>query len=130
MKLILIVEDDLDLARTMADVVEGEGYEAAIAMNGRDALDQLGKGVTPDLILLDMTMPVMDGWRFREEQCKTPSVSFIPVIAVTADGDARGKAASIRAVGHIAKPMTIRDLLDEVERVCGRPSGLSTTSSP
>jgi CheY-like chemotaxis protein len=118
-KLILIVEDDFDLARTLGDVLESEGYGVAIALDGRDALDQLRSGLKPDLILLDMTMPVMDGWRFREAQSKMPGAGSIPVVTVTADGDARGKAASIRAAGYLAKPTTIRDLLDEVERVCG-----------
>ena len=122
-KLILIVEDDLDVARLLGEVLEAEGYDTAIAANGREALDHLQKNNhRPDLILLDMMMPVMDGWKFREEQRKLPALASNPVVTVTADGDARGKAASIQAAGYILKPLSIDTLLDEVERVCGVPT--------
>ena len=120
-KLILIVEDDLDVAESVADVLQSAGYCTAIAGNGREALDHLQKNNHPDLILLDMMMPVMDGWQFRAEQRKLPALDSIPVVTVTADGDARGKAASIQAAGHVVKPFMIDRLLDEVERICGIP---------
>ena len=93
----------------------------AVAANGCEALNHLRTNGHPDLILLDMMMPVMDGWTFREEQRKLPALASIPVLTVTADGDARGKAASIQAAGYIAKPLQIDNLLDEVERICGLP---------
>ena len=117
-KFILVVEDDPDLAHLVAEVLESAGYRAAVAGNGREALDQLRTHAHPDLILLDMMMPVMDGWTFREEQQKEPALAAIPVVTVTADGDARGKAAAIRAAGYITKPITIDSLLDAVERIC------------
>jgi len=118
-KLVLIVEDDVDLAQLLAEVLEAEGYSTAIAGNGCEALDYLRKNNHTDLILLDMMMPVMDGWKFRDEQRKVPALASIPVLTVTADGDARGKAAAIQAVGYIHKPVRIDTLLDEVERICG-----------
>ena len=121
-KLILIVEDDCDVAQSLAEVLEISGYCTAIAANGREALDHLQKNTHPDLILLDMMMPVMNGWQFREEQRKVPALDSIPVVVVTADGDARGKAAAIQAAGHLRKPVTIDSLLNEVERVCGVPA--------
>ena len=120
-KLILIVEDDVDLAQVAAEVLQAAGYRTAIAANGHEALNLLRTNNHADLILLDMMMPVMDGWKFREEQRKLPELASIPVVVVTADGDARGKATSIQAAGHIAKPITIDSLLDEVERICGLP---------
>jgi CheY-like chemotaxis protein len=120
-KLILIVEDDHDVAQSVAEVLEASGYGTGIAANGREALDYLQQHEHPDLILLDMMMPVMDGWQFREEQRKLPVVGSIPVVIVTADGNARGKAAAIQAAGLVAKPVTIDGLLNEVERVCGVP---------
>jgi CheY-like chemotaxis protein len=117
-KLILIVEDDRDLAQLVAEVLESAGYRTIIAANGRAALDHLQTN-HPDLILLDMMMPIMDGWGFREEQRKLPAVASIPVVVVTADGDARGKATSLQAAGYVAKPITIDLLLDAVERICG-----------
>jgi len=121
-KLILIVEDDLDVSRLLAEILEAEGYRTATAANGCEALNHLRKNSHyPDLILLDMMMPVMDGWKFREEQQKLPALASIPVVTVTADGDARGKAASIQAAGYLSKPLQIDSLLDEVERICGLP---------
>src|SRR5262245_59290959 len=120
-KLILVVEDDPDLAQVVAEVLESAGYRTAIAGNGSEALDHLRASTQPDLILLDMMMPVMDGWTFREEQRKLPELASIPVVTVTADGDARGKAASIQAAGYVMKPITVDSLLDEVERICGLP---------
>ncbi len=120
-KHILIVEDDPDVAQSVAEVLEVSGYCTAIAANGREALDHLQTNSHPDLILLDMMMPVMDGWEFRKEQRKLPALDSIPVVVVTADGDARGKAAAIQAAGHVRKPVTIDSLLNEVERICGVP---------
>ena len=120
-KLILIVEDDHDVAQSVAEVLESSGYATALAGNGREALDHLQSNDLPDLILLDMMMPVMDGWQFREEQRKSPAFDAVPVVVVTADGNARGKAAAVHAAGQVQKPVTIDSLLDEVERVCGVP---------
>jgi CheY-like chemotaxis protein len=118
-KRILIVDDDRDVAQSFAGVLEASGYTTGIAANGREALDYLLKNNHPDLILLDLMMPVMDGWQFREEQRRVSSLESIPVVIVTADGNIRGKAASIQAAGYVAKPATIDELLNEVERICG-----------
>ncbi len=120
-KLVLIVEDDRDLAAVVADVLECAGYRAAIAVDGRDAIDRLARGLRPDLILLDMSMPVLDGWGFRAEQVRMAEAASIPVIAITADGDARRKASSIGADGFLGKPVAIDGLLAEVARVAGEP---------
>ena len=129
-KFILIVEDDADVAQSVAEVLEISGYGTAIAANGQEALDHLRTNDRPDLILLDMMMPVMDGWQFRQEQRMLPAFASIPVVIVTADGDARRKAASIEAAGYIVKPVTIDGLLDVVERVCGVPDTSSDAPSP
>ena len=120
-KHILIVEDDHDVAQSVAEVLEASGYGTGIAANGLEALDHLRNDGHPDLIVLDMMMPVMDGWKFREEQRKLPAFDSIPVVIVTADGNARGKAEAIQADGLVSKPVTIDGLLNEVERICGIP---------
>jgi CheY-like chemotaxis protein len=120
-KLILVVEDDVDLATSVAEVLEAEGYSVAIAANGKEGLEQLQTSQHPELILLDMAMPVMDGRQFRATQLKLPALASVPVIVMTADGDAREKAASICATSYLTKPLTVAGLLDEVERVCGSP---------
>jgi CheY-like chemotaxis protein len=117
-RFILVVDDDPDLASTVGDVLQMAGYAVAIAGNGLEAIELLRGGARPELILLDMMMPVMDGWGFRAEQAKVPGAADIPVIALTADGDAKRKAESIRADGALGKPVAIRPLLAEIERVC------------
>ena len=101
-KHILIVEDDHDVAQSVAEVLEASGYGTGIAANGLEALDYLQTHTQTDLILLDMMMPVMDGWQFREEQRKLPAFDSIPVVIVTADGNARGKAEAIQADGLVS----------------------------
>ncbi len=104
-----------------ADVLDAAGYQTAIAGDGLAALDQLRGGLRPALILLDMSMPVLDGFGFRAEQTRSPDIAAIPVIALTADGDARRKAHSIGADGYLVKPVAIDALLAEVARVGGEP---------
>lgn len=119
-KFVLIVEDDVDLSASFAEVLETEGYRVTIAANGQEALDQLENGDLPELILLDMRMPVMDAWEFREKQQKIPQIASIPVVAVTADETATHQAALLEVPAYLSKPVTIECLLEAVESVCGR----------
>src|ERR1700691_1256786 len=81
---ILVVEDDEDAREAMVALLQMKGYHAVPAGNGREALDYLDQASAPDLIILDLWMPVMDGWHFRSEQIKNPRLAHIPVIVVTA----------------------------------------------
>ena len=117
MKNVLVVEDEGIVAMSIGEVLESEGYQVVLAGNGRKALDQLAAGLLPDLILLDMSMPVMNGFEFHDERLKLPAVAKVPIIIITADGDAEAKAARIDAIGFLIKPFSIDTLLDEVERV-------------
>jgi CheY-like chemotaxis protein len=123
-KCVLVVEDDDDVGPLLAEALEAGGFRAQVVGDGLRAIEYLrnGNGKCPDLILLDMMMPVMDGWGFRREQEKMPEVANIPVVVLTADGDAREKASSVRAQGYLGKPVSVEDLLNEVERLCGRPA--------
>src|ERR1700682_362753 len=91
----LIVEDDASIREAIAEVLRSEGYEASSCGHGREALEYLRDGHHPDVILLDLMMPVMDGWEFRIEQRKDPALATIPVVALSADGTP--KAAAIDA---------------------------------
>lgn len=104
-------------------MLEAEGYHTILAANGLEALERLQREpeTQPDLILLDMMMPVMDGWQFAVQLRSTPALGAIPVVAVSADGHVRGQAATIGANGHREKPVKIVALLEAVERPCGRP---------
>ncbi len=120
-KTILIIEDDADVASALADVLESEGYAVAVSRDGREALERIGAGPPPDLILLDLMMPVMNGWEFREAQRRIPTAADVPVVAISADGDVRAKAASLDAAVFVRKPVSIEDLLAAITRAFGKP---------
>jgi CheY-like chemotaxis protein len=115
---VLIVEDDLDIRDTLAQILEFEGYRVHGAENGKEALEKLHNGSKPGLILLDLMMPVMDGWQFRVEQKKDSNLSNIPVVIISADGRAGQKANEIGAVGYLLKPVELETLLNTVDRHC------------
>src|SRR5438128_8871587 len=81
---VLIVEDDADLRDMMAQLLTIEGFSATTVANGREALDYLTRGDRPDVILLDLMMPVMDGWEFRRTQLADPALADVPVIVLSA----------------------------------------------
>jgi CheY-like chemotaxis protein len=113
---ILIVEDDAITREAMSMVLEGEGYAVTGAAHGREALDRLRQGPLPDLILLDLMMPVMDGWEFRAAQRQDPALAGIPVMVVSAASDAPQKAVALGAAGFLGKPVELDVLLDAVQR--------------
>jgi two-component system chemotaxis response regulator CheY len=109
---ILVVDDDTAVLRTVVEILAEEGYHLATATNGAEALDVLEK-ITPHLILLDMRMPVMDGWQFA--QALRGNQQAIPILVMTAAQDARKWAREIGASGYVAKPFDIGDLIDAIE---------------
>ena len=89
-RFILLVDDDGDVRETIREALEEEGHRVTSAANGQEALSLLRDGkVRPDLILLDIMMPEMDGWAFRAEQRKHPELASIPVVVFTAYGSPR-----------------------------------------
>jgi CheY-like chemotaxis protein len=115
---ILVVEDDLDIRESVVEILEDEGHVVTAAADGREALDRLHSAASPpDLILLDLMMPVMSGYQFREEQLQLPAFAAIPVLVVTADVNARVKVSSLRAAGFVQKPLKIQPLLDSIEQL-------------
>jgi CheY-like chemotaxis protein len=115
---ILVVDDDADIRDAMCLVLEYSGYRAVAASNGEEALRLLRADGSVDLILLDMMMPVMDGWGFRRSQPDGPAFVTIPVIVLTGDGRASSKAAAIGAAGYLKKPLDLDDLLALIARHC------------
>ena len=110
---VLLVEDDALIREAMKMVLEWEGYRVACAGHGREALDLLRKGEPPALILLDLMMPVLDGWSFRRELQRDPALAPIPVVVVSA-ADVRG---AVDAAGHVRKPFQAEELLDAIRGV-------------
>jgi CheY-like chemotaxis protein len=115
-KHILIVEDDKDLRDTLRDALELEGYAAVSVENGRAALRHLATGAKPCMILLDLMMPVMDGWTFRQELLKDRSLAAIPVVVMTAATAARASAVASHAT--LYKPLHMGRVIDVVQEHC------------
>jgi CheY-like chemotaxis protein len=116
---VLVVDDDLAIREALIMALEDEGYQVAGAANGRDALDYLRQSPQmPQLILLDLMMPIMSGWDFRAEQEQDPSLAPIPVVVLSADRSIQAKAASVNADGYLQKPVDIVVLLDTVNQYC------------
>jgi len=115
---VLVVDDDLATREALAFILGAEGYRVTTADDGRDALDQLHHDNPTDLIVLDLMMPVMDGWQFREEQLGDPQVADIPVIVCSAAGRVREQAAALHAAAYLDKPVDPQALVAVVHRSC------------
>jgi CheY-like chemotaxis protein len=116
---VLVVEDDDSVALVLADLLEEEGFEVKRAANGRAGLDLL-KAFRPQLVLLDLMMPVLDGWGFRAQQRElTPDLAQIPVLVLSGARDARATAAHKGPAGVVAKPFEVDALTDTVRRLLG-----------
>src|SRR4029077_11326583 len=113
---VLIVEDDEDLREMMAQLLMLEGFHAATVANGREALEYLHEAQKPDVILLDLMMPVMDGWEFRRQQQADPALAPVPVIVLSALDQAG--ATSLEAEAFLKKPLDFDRLLSLVRTYC------------
>jgi CheY-like chemotaxis protein len=120
---ILIVDDDSDMRRSLADALEESGYSVAAAANGEEALAILRKGPLPVVILLDLLMPVMNGWQFCQARREDPASAKIPIVVMSA-AVSKDPASPyyIEVDDHIAKPIDLGELLAKL--------GPLTTSSP
>ena len=112
--LILVVDDDHAIRSTVIDILNSEGYNVLSAANGAEALE-LVELHNPDLVLLDMRMPVLDGWGFAKALAAR-SLS-LPIVVMTAAQDARQWGREVAAVGVLAKPFDVGEMLDIVEQV-------------
>ena len=111
---VLVVDDDEAIGEFVDWVLTDEGHEVTKAGNGAVAL-QLLERIAPDVILLDMRMPVMDGWQFADAYRKG-NYPKAPIVVVTAARDATERANEIGADGYLGKPFDIDDLLETVNR--------------
>ena len=116
---ILIVDDDPDLREFLRLMLTSMGFEVTSAANGQEALNDM-EGHDPDLILLDMKVPVMDGWEFcrvLEGRDSRP-----PIVVLTAAPDPAGRAAEVHAEGWLGKPFEYADLEAIVRRFAKSPA--------
>ena len=120
MSSILIIEDCDEIRVDLAELLRDEGYDVATARHGAEALDLLDAGPAPSVILLDLMMPVMDGWQFRKKQLGKPNLAPIPVVLLTGSNNAQQHARDLNAVGCVQKPFDLDQLLNTVSDVVTR----------
>ena len=121
-KTVLIVEDDPDSREMFVELLRGAGYSVIAARTGKDAMAFLAVNPPPDVILLDMFMPEMDGWQFRRAQESDPRLASVPVVVVSAVGAAQNSAVRSGAAAFLPKPVTAEDLLNALGKL-GPPGG-------
>src|SRR6185436_10693569 len=105
-------EDDDDLREAMALFLAAEGYNVVEAQHGAEALERLRTSGSFCLILLDLFMPVMNGWDFRSAQLNEPGLATVPVVVISADAATMAAAATLGAVGSMVKPIDFNRLLE------------------
>jgi CheY-like chemotaxis protein len=110
---ILVVDDDPGIVSFLELALLDEGYKVRAAGNGKEALDQVG-AFRPDLILLDMNMPVMDGWEFCQQLRRKGSEGAVPVIVMTAASEAPSRSLDVDAQGFLGKPFNLDSLFGAI----------------
>ena len=113
---VLVVDDDPAIREFVGQALVEEGYETRLASNGKDALCQLREWPA-DLIVLDLMMPTMDGWTFRDKQRETGALAAIPVIVMSAARDVTDQTERLQPAAVLPKPFDLATLLAEAERI-------------
>jgi CheY-like chemotaxis protein len=117
---ILVVEDDQEIRYCLSELLEEEGYQVRSVANGQEALAYLRAAHQPPrLILLDLAMPVMDGWQFRSEQKRDPALAKIPVVVVAAASKRGTQVADVEAEAFVPKPLDLDHFLDTIKQCAG-----------
>jgi len=126
---VLLVDDDFGILDGLSDFLETEGFAVVPASNGFDALNQLRSGLRVNVIVLDVMMPMMDGWDFRAEQLADPSLRDIPVVVISASGFSRETLQrQLSACEVLPKPLDLDGFLRALNTVCGGSDAGSTSS--
>ena len=119
---VLVVEDDLDIREVMRMVLEASGYTVLEASEGAEALSVV-RECRPCVILLDLMMPGMDGFQFREAQLQDPAIATIRVIILSGGGGIPEKAAKLGAAGYLVKPTDLQRMLALMAELCTEGTG-------
>jgi CheY-like chemotaxis protein len=112
----MVVDDDDGTRSALVDLLRDDGYRARSAKNGYEALRQLD-AYPPDVILLDLIMPVMNGWTFRAIQLRTPELAKIPVVVMSGMADIE-TTSQLAADAYLVKPVHVERVLGIVEALC------------
>jgi two-component system chemotaxis response regulator CheY len=119
--LIFVIEDEKDIRESLTEAIENEGYSAISASNGRVAISMFedenqNPAKLPDLILLDLLMPQMNGATFLAEARKNRRLAKVPIVLMSADRKMAQKASHLGADGHLHKPLELEDLFAAIEK--------------
>ncbi len=127
---ILLAEDDTDLRESLSQALRDHGFTVTQAADGRQALDLLHSGIRPQVILLDLMMPVMSGWQLRDALREDPALAQIPQLIISAFVDETEQAVlGLASDDCIRKPFHLRILIDAIERHCQEESRESSVRS-
>ncbi|MBI3402162.1 MAG: response regulator [Acidobacteria bacterium] len=113
---VLVVDDDPNLVRLKSKFLQLEGFASASASNGQEALSYLRGGGDANVILLDLRMPVMDGWAFRREQKGDPGLAAIPIVVLS--GVEADHVNELEAAAAFNKPVSFPEVIGVVRRLC------------
>jgi CheY-like chemotaxis protein len=123
---VLVIDDDIVTQEMMSVLLAGDGYRVAAACNGADALERLRTYEKPDLIVLDLKMPVMDGCAFCQARRQDKELASIPVVVLSAARDVAEQAAALGATVYLQKPVDCVTILNTVRRCCQpEPAGVA-----
>jgi DNA-binding SARP family transcriptional activator len=117
---ILFIDDDAATREVLAERLQAEGYNVACAANGWEAINHLRQSLLPHVILLDLIMPVMDGWEFRRQQLQDSALAAIPVIVLSSAVDSSQDASAPGGISYLPKPVDFRRLITLVAGYCPR----------
>jgi two-component system, chemotaxis family, chemotaxis protein CheY len=117
---VLVVEDNISVQLSLADLLIDHGCRVAPVQDGQEALEYLRSHPAPDVILLDLLMPRMDGWEFRRQMRREPEWAAIPLVIVSAIADMAAENSPLGAAAYLSKPFDVSELLKAIERCCAR----------
>lgn len=115
---VLVVDDDRDLREALVALLDEEGYVVTAAANGAEALQLLENAAPPALVLLDLQMPVMDGWTLHSEMKKRSALENVPLVLLSGQQDLEKEVRRLHAKGSLMKPLASVAVLDLVESLC------------
>ena len=118
MRTILVIEDEKDIRDSIAQLLSMEGYSVRTATNGKEGLEALRQLPTPHLVLLDLMMPIKNGYEYNLEHRQDAAYSTVPIVVMSADGHLEQKKAKLDAQAYLTKPLDIDNLLETIQRFC------------
>jgi DNA-binding response OmpR family regulator len=117
---VLLVEDDEEIREELAEVLREDGYDVDAVPDATVASHNMKSSAPPDLILLDLRMPGVDGWQLRDAQLEDPRLAAVPVCLLSAEGDVKQTAEELGVAAWVSKPFALPALLETVRGLVRR----------